>query len=88
LACHRGKSPHIWQYGLPVLINELGEISSHVREKGLGAVTGDVLEIPGILYHFNPESMRGRCLAFFAEHLDAKLYLPDLQRALSTAVAT
>jgi hypothetical protein len=57
------------QYGLPVLINELGEISSHVREKGLGAVTGDVSEIPGILCHFDPESMRGRCLAFFAEHL-------------------
>ena len=76
-----GKIATYMQYGLPVLINELGEISSHVREKGLGAVTGDVLEIPGILYHFDPESMRGPCLAFFAEHLDAKLCLPDLQRA-------
>jgi hypothetical protein len=83
-----GKIATYMQYGLPVLINELGEISSHVREKGLGAVTRDVSEIPGILYHFDPESMRGRCLAFFAEHLDAKLYLPDLQRALSAAVAT
>jgi hypothetical protein len=67
------------QHGLPVLINELGKISSHVR---------DVSEIPGILCHFDPGSMRSLCLAFFAEHLDAKQYLPDLQRALLAAVAT
>ena len=30
-----GKIATYMQYGLPVLINELGEISSHVREQGL-----------------------------------------------------
>ena len=83
-----GKIATYMQYGLPVLINELGEISSHVREKGLGAVIRDISEIPGILRRFDSGSMRSRCLAFFAEHLDAKLYLPDLQGALLAAVAT
>ena len=83
-----GKIATYMQYGLPVLINELGEISSHVREKGLGAVIRDVSEIPGILRRFDSGSMRSRCLAFFAEHLDAELYLPDLQGALLAAVAT
>jgi hypothetical protein len=74
-----GKIATYMQHGLPVFINELGEISFHVREKGLGEFCAT--SIPG-------RSMRSRCLAFFAEHLDAKLYLPDLQRALLAAVAT
>ena len=52
-----GQDRHIYANGLPVLINELGEISFHVREKGLVTVIRDVSEIPGILCHFDPRSI-------------------------------
>jgi hypothetical protein len=52
-----GKIATYMQHGLPVLINELGEISFHVREKGLVTVIRDVSEIPGILCHFDPRSI-------------------------------
>ena len=58
LGMSSGKIATYMQHGLPVLINELGEISDHVREKALGMVVRDVSEIPRILRDFDPESAR------------------------------
>ena len=87
LGMSSGKIATYMQHGLPVLINELGEISDHVREKALGMVVRDVSEIPRILRDFDPEAARSRCLGFFQEHLDAKLYLHELERALFAVIA-
>ena len=87
LGMSSGKIATYMQHGLPVLINELGEISDHVREKALGMVVRDVSEIPRILRDFDPEAARSRCLGFFQEHLDAKLYLHELERALFAVLA-
>src|SRR6516165_5834114 len=54
-----GKIATYMQYGLPVLINELGEISSHVREKGLGAVQ----EMSRKSLEFCATSIPSRCAA-------------------------
>ena len=44
LGMSSGKIATYMQHGLPVLINELGEISDHVREKALGMVVRDVCQ--------------------------------------------
>jgi tetratricopeptide (TPR) repeat protein/glycosyltransferase involved in cell wall biosynthesis len=65
-----GKIATYLQYGLPVIINEIGEMSEYVRINGLGTVadTGRCFS-PQIIEN-ELESMRGNCHNFYRRHLD------------------
>lgn len=68
-----GKFSTYLQHGVPVIINELGEMSDHVRRSGLGAVVSHGNQIPSVLEKFSShpgELNSERCYQFFAERLD------------------
>jgi hypothetical protein len=68
-----GKFSTYLQHGVPVIINELGEMSDHVRRSGLGAVVSHGNQIPSALEKFSShpgELNSERCYRFFAERLD------------------
>jgi hypothetical protein len=77
-----GKIATYLQHGLPVLTNEIGEMSAHVKAHNLGLVVKDVSEIPDQLQGFEPSAYKPRCLSFFQQHLDAALYIEQLERRL------
>ena len=56
--------------GIPVIINEIGEMSAYVRKYQLGVVAEKREDInPGNLSH-SPDVYRSNCLSFYKEHLD------------------
>ncbi len=68
-----GKTSTYLQHGLPILINEVGEMSSHVRERDMGLVTNDLRGVGKILKRTTRElleEMGQRGLLFFSERLD------------------
>ncbi len=76
-----GKISSYLQHGLPVLTNELGEISELVRRNRLGFVVRDVNDIRHVLTDYDRERYSGRCLDFFSKNLDLNLLA---ERILST----
>lgn len=76
-----GKISSYLQHGLPVLTNELGEISELVRRNGLGLTVQGVSEIGHLLAGYDRERYSPRCLEFFGTHLDLNLFA---ERILST----
>jgi hypothetical protein len=68
-----GKFSTYLQHGVPVLINELGEMSAHVRNYELGGVVNHGSQIPVMLESIGAREDaldRERCYGFFSEHLD------------------
>jgi len=71
-----GKLSTYLQHGVPVLVNELGEISTHVRKYGLGRVVNHGRDIPATLEQLESSdrsSSSERCYRFFEDHLDCNL---------------
>jgi len=64
-----GKISSYLQHGVPVLINEIGEMSDLVKEHGLGFVINDMKSIPNLLVGFDLDSYTERCFSFFDEYL-------------------
>lgn len=68
-----GKFSTYLQHGVPVLINELGEMSAHVRKYELGGVVNHGSQIPAMLESLASREGaldRERCHTFFSEFLD------------------
>ncbi len=71
-----GKFSTYLQHGVPVIVNELGEMSSHVRTSGLGRVVSRASEIPSVLEDptFVDDGLNSeRCYKFFEERLDCNV---------------
>jgi hypothetical protein len=83
-----GKIATYLQHGLPVLVNEIGEMSERIKANNLGLVVKDVSEIPGLLQNFEPSSYKTRCSAYFEHHLDAALYIKELEDRLLSLLPT
>jgi len=80
-----GKISTYLQHGVPVVINELGEMSEYVRQYDLGSVVENGSHIAGILNDFTP-SRAEKCQAFFAERLDLnRTIIPFLKKLESLA---
>jgi hypothetical protein len=80
-----GKISTYLQHGVPIIINEIGEMSHHVRQHGLGAVVGSAAELPHLFSQMlrDPTLLsRERCWDFFSSHLDLSVRAEPLLRIL------
>ncbi|OGT98222.1 MAG: hypothetical protein A2X80_06620 [Geobacteraceae bacterium GWB2_52_12] len=76
-----GKIASYLQHGLPILINEIGEMSEHVREYNLGRVIDDFSNTGAILSSLNSNELdksQVNCQNFFRHRLDLKLTIQPL----------
>ena len=73
-----GKISTYLQHGVPVLVNEIGEMADHVRDCHLGIVVKSPEEIPAALEKFDPELYRENCYRFFKEKLDLNTTITPL----------
>lgn len=63
-----GKIISYLQYGVPIIMNEIGQLSDYVRENELGLVVSDVSEIdPDKIT--NIQLCKINCIRFFEDHL-------------------
>lgn len=81
-----GKTTTYLQHGLPILINEVGEMSMHVREQNFGMVTDDLRGIGRLLGQMTRarlDEMSGNAIRFFRERLDLEVTAAPLLHAVS-----
>ena len=85
-----GKISTYLQFGVPVLVNEIGEMADHVRTHGLGAVIDRVESIPGELAGRGDkdEAQSARCHEFFSKHLDAERTTAPLLARINQLVSS
>ena len=84
-----GKIATYLQHGLPILVNEIGEMSDHVRRYGLGCVTGDIADVASLLAQVDRpelESFRDNALNFFRDRLDLDRTAKPLLEIISRLV--
>lgn len=82
-----GKFSLYLKAGLPVMINEVGEMSELVRTHGLGRVVSSASDInPGFLDHMHPEDIRRRCRELCARCFDFDTFSADLLAAVTDCV--
>ena len=76
-----GKIASYLQHGLPILINEIGEMSGHVRKYNLGRVIDDFTNTSSILSSLGRNELhafRLNCEEFFQHHLDLEKTIQPL----------
>jgi len=76
-----GKIATYLQHGLPLLINEIGEMSDYVRNKKLGRVIDDFTHTGTILSSLDKkilDTYQENCQEFFRCHLDLELTIQPL----------
>ncbi|MCX7148600.1 MAG: hypothetical protein NTY05_04180, partial [Rhodocyclales bacterium] len=79
-----GKFSLYLQAGLPVMINEVGEMSELVRTHGLGRVVSSASDInPAFLDQMHPEDTRRRCKELYAKRFNFDTFSADLLAAVT-----
>jgi hypothetical protein len=78
LGMSSGKIATYLQHGIPVIINEIGEMSEFVRNQNLGFVVRGPEEISGCLKEFQPDELKDNCYAFFDDVLNLDLTIHPL----------
>ena len=76
-----GKTSTYLQHGLPILINEVGEMADYTRGENLGRVVGDIRDIHAVLSTLSREELtpcRDNCTSFFKSRLDLDLRIKPL----------
>lgn len=76
-----GKIASYLQHGLPILINEIGEMSDHVRKYNLGRVIDDFNNVGAILSTLDREELhklQKNCQIFYGDFLDLELTIQPL----------
>ncbi|NDJ10849.1 MAG: hypothetical protein EBY17_06605 [Acidobacteriia bacterium] len=81
-----GKISTYLQHGLPVLVNDVGEISDLVRRHNVGYVITNVRDIAPLLHAFSRDEYSRRCVEFFSSHLDLNGFAPALLSAVQQSV--
>lgn len=84
LGLSSGKINTYLQHGLPVLINELGEISDYVKSLRLGFVVEKPSDIPSVLSDFDHNHYSERCIDFFLKRLDLNLFSNKIIELIET----
>lgn len=84
LGLSSGKISTYLQHGLPVLINELGEISDFVKSLRLGFVVEKPTDIPAVLSNFDRNHYSERCIEFFLKRLDLNLFSNKIIELIKT----
>lgn len=82
-----GKISTYLKYGIPVIINEIGQMSDYVRTFNLGSVVRRIEDIDTTLlnnlYH---SKLHGNCISFFKSHLDFDLYGVELMNLVQRII--
>lgn len=76
-----GKIATYLQYGVPLLTNEIGEMSSHIKNNKLGAVVDDINTSALALKGLTPSvlcEMSRNCREFFSQYLDLDVTVKPL----------
>jgi hypothetical protein len=82
-----GKTATYLQHGLPILINEQGEMSESAKRCGLGAVVGNFHELHSVLGSLSSEKLeacRKNSSTFFEEVLDLDIRIRPLLEVIET----
>lgn len=82
-----GKVSTYLQHGVPVLINDVGEISELIKAEGVGIVIDDFHQIPMLLQGFSLEEYREKCFDFFDKHLSLEKKSANLLTVIENACA-
>jgi hypothetical protein len=82
-----GKISTYLQHGIPVMVNEIGEMAAHVRNHALGIVVESPKDIPEKLVRFAPEASRENCYTFFSEKLDLDKTITPLLKEIETILS-
>lgn len=82
-----GKISTYLQNGIPVIVNELGQMSTYVRNCRLGGVVESAADIPATLAALGPrEDYADRCRSFFESRLDLNLFASRLESVVSASI--
>ncbi|MCG2721195.1 MAG: hypothetical protein L6290_04145, partial [Thermodesulfovibrionales bacterium] len=82
-----GKIASYLQHGLPIMVNEIGEMSTHVRQHRLGIVAGKFKEIPSLVNSLSLEDLseyRQNSYSFFEDKLDLNVTIKPLLNMLGS----
>lgn len=81
-----GKIAMYLKYGLPVMINEIGEMSDYVRKYTCGMVVGDSKDInPAQIKNLSEISKN--CTSFYKNKLDFSLYKNNFLKVIESAIS-
>ena len=80
-----GKLITYLKYGVPVITNEIGQLSDYIRQYKLGQVVRDVNEINPAEIDRIP-NCSGNCIRFFKEKLDLRLKSSQLLELISDSI--
>jgi tetratricopeptide (TPR) repeat protein len=89
LGMSSGKTTTYLQYGLPILINEVGIISEHTRRNNLGRVVKEISDIPSVLLSLTSRELsqcRENSFSFFEGVLDLNLNIKPLLSKIHSLV--
>lgn len=89
LGMSSGKIATYLQHDLPIIINEVGEMSEHVRNHALGRVVEDfsqLSQIMGSIDNYELQRFRNRGHLFFQSHLDLNMTIKPLLNAIYKVV--
>jgi len=82
-----GKIATFLRFGVPVLVNRIGEMANYVEDKGLGHVVESVADIAAVLDEAKAKDSAAveRCQSFFVESLSASATMPSLLAQIDEA---
>jgi len=89
LGMSSGKIATYLQHDLPIIINEVGEMSDHVRNHSLGRVISDFSQLSRIMKSIDTEELhrlRNRGHVFFQSHLDLTMTIRPLLDCISKLI--
>jgi len=83
LGMSSGKIATYLQHGLPVIVNQIGEMSDYVNKYSIGFTINDINEISGILNNYKGiRFYREKCYSFFKAKLDLNITVNELLKKL------
>jgi hypothetical protein len=82
-----GKIATFLRFGVPVMVNQIGEMANHVEHNRLGHVVNAVADIPAILEAVKSKDGAAveRCQSFFDESLSASATMRSLMTQIDVA---
>ncbi len=86
-----GKASTYLQHGVPLLINEIGEMSDYVRQYDLGEVVSDFDDISPGLARFGERalpSIKDHCRQFFEDYLSLDRHIEPFLRRVHECTST
>jgi cyclopropane fatty-acyl-phospholipid synthase-like methyltransferase len=86
-----GKTATYLQHGVPILINDGGEMGGHTRKENLGRVVGQLHEIPSVLASISRQDLsawKNNCISFFEKELDLDARIAPLMTKIRVCIGT